>query len=110
MASAQIQPVVALSRCHIGSGEYSSGSNFSLLVWSQTAFFLMSEMYFHNVACNLEEWQLFVQSALPSPIPWLPRISNTMAPPVQQETKNRTTWSAGHIGVEQRQQVKTMKV
>lgn len=84
-----------------------------MLVWSQTAmiaFLKMSEMGFHNVVCKLEEWWLFVQSALPSPIPWLPRISNTAAPPVQQETKKRTTWSAGYIRVEQGQQVRTMKV
>lgn len=112
-ALTQMHPMVALSRCHICSGEYSSGSNFSMLVWSQTAtiaLLLMSEMCFYNVVWNLEEWLLFVQSALPSPIPWLPRISNTTAPPVQQETKKRTTRSAGHIRVEQGQQVKTMKV
>lgn len=37
MASAQIHPLVAVLRCHICSGEYSSSPNFSMLVWSQTA-------------------------------------------------------------------------
>lgn len=41
----------------------------------------MPEMGFHNDACNLEEQWLFVQSDLPSPIPRLPSISNTTAPP-----------------------------
>lgn len=37
MASSQIYPVVALLRSHLCSGEYSSGFNFSVLIWSQTA-------------------------------------------------------------------------
>lgn len=40
----------------------------------------MPETVFHNAVYNLEAWQLFSQSAPPSPMPWLPSSSNMTAP------------------------------
>lgn len=76
MASAQIQHVVALSRCHICSGEYSSDSNFSMLVWSQTAM-----IAFFNV------WNVFSQCCVqPRRVAALCTVSSSFSYPMT--TKN----------------------